>query len=130
SVVRGTQAMLSGCDGGEMNKWVRWGGEIGGLGGLLGLIEPAGAGGGFNRIPIAAAGNFSVVLLLFIFITRVVTTLLFFSSGPPGGIFAPLLALGTLLGTAFGLAAPVPFPHYPRGAVHLRVSWWASVWGA
>ncbi len=60
------------------------GGAIGGLCGILGLIEPEAAGGGFNLIPIAAAGNFSVGLLLFIFITRVVTTLLCFSSGAPG----------------------------------------------
>lgn len=87
------------------------GGAIGGLCGILGLIEPEAAGGGFNLIPIAAAGNFSVGLLLFIFIARVVTTLLCFSSGAPGH-FAPMLALGTLLGTAFGMAAAVLFPQY------------------
>ncbi|MFU0891480.1 chloride channel protein, partial [Kluyvera sichuanensis] len=35
-----------------------------------------------------------------------------FSSGAPGGIFAPMLALGTLLGTAFGMAAMHLFPAY------------------
>ncbi len=70
--------------GGEIKKWVLMGGAIGGLCGILGLIEPEAAGGGFNLIPIAAAGNFGVGLLLFIFITRVVTTLLCFSSGAPG----------------------------------------------
>ncbi|XPE67369.1 chloride channel protein [Shigella flexneri] len=54
---------------------------------------------------MATAGNFSVGLLLFIFVARVITTLLCFSSGAPGGIFAPMLALGTVLGTAFGMAA-------------------------
>ncbi len=46
------------------------------------------------------------------FISRVITTVLCFSSGAPGGIFAPMLALGTLLGTAFGMAAEVSFPAY------------------
>ena len=79
---------------------------------MLGLITPEAAGGGFNLIPIAAAGQYGVGLLMFIFIARVVTTLLCFSSGAPGGIFAPMLALGTLLGTAFGMAAAVWFPAY------------------
>jgi CIC family chloride channel protein len=51
-------------------------------------------------------------MLLFIFITRVVTTLLCFGSGAPGGIFAPMLALGTLLGTAYGMASASLFPAY------------------
>ncbi len=122
TMVLRTQDMFQRFHGGEIKKWVLMGGAIGGLCGILGLIQPEAAGGGFNLIPIAAAGNFSVGLLLFIFITRVVTTLLCFSSvvttllcfssGAPGGIFAPMLALGTLLGTAFGMAAAASFPQY------------------
>ena len=88
-----------------------WWGLLGGVCGILGFIEPNAAGGGFGLIPVAAAGNFSVGLLLFMFISRVITTVLCFS-GAPGGIFAPMLALGTLLGTAFGMAAAVGFPAY------------------
>ena len=88
------------------------GGLLGGMCGIIGLIEPNATGGGFGLIPIAAAGNFSVGLLLFLFISRVITTVLCFSSGAPGGIFAPMLALGTLLGTAFGMAAEAGFPTY------------------
>lgn len=88
SLVLRTQDMFQRFHGGEIKKWVLMGGAIGGLCGILGLIEPEAAGGGFNLIPIAAAGNFSVGLLLFIFITRVVTTLLCFSSGAPGA-FSP-----------------------------------------
>lgn len=76
------------------------------------MIESSAAGGGFTLIPIAAAGNFTVGILLFIFITRVITTVLCFSSGAPGGIFAPMLALGTLLGTAFGMACIAWFPQW------------------
>ncbi|HED6239527.1 MULTISPECIES: H(+)/Cl(-) exchange transporter ClcA [Enterobacter] len=98
--------------GGDTTKWVLMGGLLGGMCGVLGFIEPNAAGGGFGLIPIAAAGNFSVGLLLFMFISRVITTVLCFSSGAPGGIFAPMLALGTLLGTAFGMAAEAGFPAY------------------
>lgn len=104
------------------------GGAIGGLCGILGLITPEAAGGGFNLIPIAAAGNFSVGLLLFIFIARVITTLLCFSSGAPGGIFAPMLALGTLLGTAFGMAAAASFPHYHLEAGTFAIAGMGHCW--
>ena len=110
TLVLRTQDMFQRLHGGNIKKWVLIGGLIGGSCGVLGLIQPAASGGGFNLIPIAAAGNFSVGLLLFIFIARVITTLLCFSSGAPGGIFAPMLALGTLLGTAFGMAATPLFP--------------------
>lgn len=79
-----TQDLFQRIHGGNIKKWVFIGGLIGGLCGLLGLMQPSAVGGGFNLIPIAAAGNFSVGLLLFIFIARVVTTLICFSSGAPG----------------------------------------------
>jgi CIC family chloride channel protein len=112
TLVLRTQDMFQRIHGGNIKKWVLTGGLIGGSCGVLGLIQPAASGGGFDLIPVAAAGNFSVGLLLFIFFTRVMTTLLCFSSGAPGGIFAPMLALGTLLGTAFGMAATPLFPAY------------------
>ncbi|MBV7406441.1 H(+)/Cl(-) exchange transporter ClcA [Enterobacter sp. ENT03] len=112
SLVLRTQDMFARLHGGEIKKWVLIGGLIGGLCGVLGLIVPEIAGGGFMLIPIAAAGNYAVGMLLFIFVARVITTLLCFSSGAPGGIFAPMLALGTLLGTAFGMACAGLFPAY------------------
>lgn len=112
SLIIRTQDLFQRFHGGNTTKWVLIGGLLGGMCGVIGLIEPEAAGGGFSLIPIAAAGNYSVGLLLFLFVTRVVTTLLCFSSGAPGGIFAPMLALGTLLGTAFGMAAAAGFPAY------------------
>ena len=96
--------------GGVMKKALMIGALLGGLCGILAVIEPEAAGGGFSLIPIAAAGHYSVGMLLFIFIARVITTLLCFGSGAPGGIFAPMLALGTLLGTAFGMASATLLP--------------------
>ncbi|MDU2938685.1 MAG: H(+)/Cl(-) exchange transporter ClcA [Enterobacteriaceae bacterium] len=106
------QDLFQRVHGGNIKKWVLLGGLIGGMCGLIGLIDPEATGGGFSLIPLALAGHYTVGLLLVIFITRVVTTLLCFCSGAPGGIFAPMLALGTLLGTAFGMAAAGIFPAY------------------
>ncbi len=88
ALVLRTQDMFQRFHGGNIKKWVLIGGLIGGLCGLLGLMQPTAVGGGFNLIPIAAAGNFSVGLLLFIFIARVITTLLCFSPAR-GGDFRP-----------------------------------------
>ncbi|WP_194207758.1 H(+)/Cl(-) exchange transporter ClcA [Superficieibacter sp. 1612_C1] len=106
------QDLFQRVHGGNIKKWVLLGGLIGGMCGLIGLIDPEATGGGFSLIPLALAGHYTVGLLLVIFITRVVTTLLCFCSGAPGGIFAPMLALGTLLGTAFGMTAAGIFPAY------------------
>lgn len=107
-----TQDMFQRLHGGNLKKVLIIGAVLGGICGVLGVIQPEAAGGGFNLIPVAAAGSYSVGMLLFIFIARMATTLLCFGSGAPGGIFAPMLALGTLLGTAFGMAGAALFPAY------------------
>lgn len=107
-----TQDMFARIHGGNLCKILIIGGVLGGVCGLIGLVQPEAAGGGFALIPLAAAGQYGLMMLLFIFFVRVVTTVLCFASGAPGGIFAPMLALGTLLGTAFGTAALVWFPEY------------------
>lgn len=116
TLVLRTQDLFQRIHGGHTGKWVLVGGVIGGGCGVLGLIAPALSGGGFALIPIATAGNYTVGALLFIFLIRVATTLLCFSSGAPGGIFAPMLALGTVLGMAFGSASAAIFPHYQLDA--------------
>lgn len=113
AMVLRAQDLFQRLHGGNITRWVLIGGAIGGLYGVPGLLVPAAAGGGFALMPTAAAGNFSIGLLLFLFIARVLTTILCFSSGAPGGIFAPMLALGTLLGTAFGMLCAAWLPNWP-----------------
>lgn len=105
-----TQDLFQKLHGGRMTKALATGAVLGGGCGVLSLLLPEAAGGGFNLIPLATAGQYSVGMLLFIFLLRMATTLLCFCSGAPGGIFAPMLALGTLLGTAFGSVSSMLFP--------------------
>lgn len=88
------------------------GGCIGGGCGILALLYAPGAGGGFELIPDAVSGEFTFYALLAMFLVRLLTTLLCFCSGAPGGIFAPMLALGTVLGTAYGVGVADLFPTY------------------
>ncbi len=66
--------------------------------------------GGINLVPDFVSLNYSISALLFIFMARTLLTVICFSSGAPGGIFAPMLALGTLLGTVYGLVVTNMYP--------------------
>jgi CIC family chloride channel protein len=94
-------------------RYLLTGTTIGGLFGLLLLYVPELTGGGINLIPQITNGTFSTKFLLILFLGRIITTLLCFASGAPGGIFAPMLALGTSFGYAFGLMAKLTFPDLP-----------------
>ncbi|HKS32625.1 MAG TPA: H(+)/Cl(-) exchange transporter ClcA [Enterobacteriaceae bacterium] len=97
---------------GRNGRAIATGGLIGGGCGILALLYAPGAGGGFELIPEAVNGDFTFYALLAMFLIRLLTTLLCFCSGAPGGIFAPMLALGTVLGTAYGVGVADLFPAY------------------
>lgn len=124
------QDLFQRLHGGNWRKFVMIGALLGGVCGVLGLIRPEVAGGGFNLIPIAVAGHYSLAMLLFIFIARVATTLLCFGSGAPGGIFAPMLALGTLLGTAFGMVCAGLLPTYHLDAGTFAIAGMGALFAA
>jgi len=76
---------------------------IGGLMGLLLYFFPESVGEGYRAITSALHNHLAVSTLLGLFVIRFLTTLLSYGTGAPGGIFAPMLALGTLFGIAFGI---------------------------
>ncbi|MEZ8105925.1 MULTISPECIES: H(+)/Cl(-) exchange transporter ClcA [Vibrio] len=94
----------------DRKRYLLVGTLLGGCFGLLLLYLPELTGGGIGIIPDITNGNFSTNVLLMIFVGRVLTTLLCFGSGAPGGIFAPMLALGTLFGYTFGVTADAFLP--------------------
>lgn len=94
----------------ERNRYLLIGSILGGCFGLMLLYFPEVTGGGTSLIPTIIHGSYSETLLLILFIARIATTMLCFGSGAPGGIFAPMLALGTLFGYAFGEIAQTFLP--------------------
>lgn len=94
----------------ERKRYLITGTTIGAIFGLLLISVPVLTGGGISLIPSIIDGEYSVTLLLIIFAARLVITLICFASGAPGGIFAPMLALGTLFGYAFGYVANLLLP--------------------
>jgi len=71
--------------------------------GIVGIFDADLVGGGYGAIHTALFEYKTISALLFIFGIRFVLTLASYGSGVPGGIFAPMLALGVLLGVAFDL---------------------------
>ncbi|EMK3754888.1 H(+)/Cl(-) exchange transporter ClcA [Providencia rettgeri] len=96
----------------KISRFVLMGGLIGGAFGAIGVYTPEIVGGGYSVIHQMVAGQFTITLIFLFFALRFLTSTISFSSGAPGGIFSPLLALGTLFGGVFGYAVLELFPHY------------------
>jgi CIC family chloride channel protein len=71
--------------------------------GLLLYFYPDSVGEGYSAISTALHNHLTIQALVILFAVRFLTTMLSYGTGAPGGIFAPMLALGTLFGVAFGL---------------------------
>jgi len=79
---------------------------------LLGMFYPEFIGGGYETIRVALDKSLSLQFLLILFIVRFILTIFSYGIGAPGGIFAPLLALGVILGMVFGSIMQFYFPTY------------------
>ena len=96
---------------GIMNRW-KWPLIFAGLCGLgigvLGLLTPAALGSGHGIVEAAVQNHLLLQTAVLWLAVRFVVTLAGYAPGTPGGIFAPLLTMGALLGAAFGyVAAPM-----------------------
>jgi chloride channel protein, CIC family len=82
---------------------------------LIGLIALLGApqvmGAGYEYIDEAMHGRFTWQFLAILAGLKIVATLLSFISGTPGGMFAPTLFIGAMLGAAVGGAQHAVLPH-------------------
>jgi CIC family chloride channel protein len=68
--------------------------------GALAYYYPLSVGGGYELISHSLTVTPAFSLLCVLLVVRFITTMFSYSTGVPGGIFAPMLALGTLLGMA------------------------------
>jgi CIC family chloride channel protein len=84
---------------------------VGGL--LLGcvlLVLPEMYGVGYPVLESAIAGQYAVAFLLALLAGKVVATSLTMAIGGSGGVFAPSLFMGAMLGSAFGFAVHAALP--------------------
>lgn len=88
----------------------------GGVVGLVGWFSPLLIGSGHSLAESALKGNLTLAAIPLFFAIRFVLTTSSYATGAPGGIFAPLLVLGALIGLGIGQVfhniapemAPVP----------------------
>lgn len=101
----------------RLRKWPSW--AVGGLAGLLvgtmGGFFPHIVGSGNPLVEAAVTGNLVSRWLLVLLLARFFLTLISYGSGAAGGIFAPLLVLGSIGGLWIGqmvqVVAPSWIPH-------------------
>lgn len=92
---------------------------IGGLVvGLVGLIRPEALGVGYETINTILHGQTIPVIVLFLLVAKLITTSACVGSGMSGGIFAPSLFLGAMLGSFFGSLAVFFWPETQLSPAH------------
>ena len=77
--------------------------------GYFGLPQVMGAG--YEAIDQAMHAQFAWKILLLLALFKMIATTVSFSSGTPGGMFAPTLFIGAMLGAAVGSFEKAFFPH-------------------
>lgn len=73
------------------------------LAGVLGYTMPEILGGGDSLVEALTSGEMVLVSAVIFWIAKFVFSAVSFGSGAPGGIFFPLLVLGSLIGGIFGM---------------------------
>ena len=87
------------------------GAMVGAAAGLLAWFAPQVVGGGEKLAQSALFGRIPWAPVFAILVSRFILMIMSYSTGAPGGLFAPLLALGALLGNAFAGVESVMLHH-------------------
>lgn len=95
-------------------RWTQFcqSGVAGALVGIIGYVGfPQIMGPGYEAMDQAMHGQFAWKMLLALALLKILATTLSFSSGTPGGMFAPTLFIGAMLGGSVGAFEMRFFPH-------------------
>lgn len=95
---------------GRIHGWPAWGkyalpGAAGALVGVVGIWFPQVMGVGYETVDSALHNRFPWTILLALGLLKILVTLLCFSAGTPGGMFAPTIFAGAMVGGGLGAVA-------------------------
>ncbi|MDI6822848.1 MAG: chloride channel protein [Bacillota bacterium] len=77
---------------------------------LLGMVAPQVLGVGYDTMERAVAGDLVLAGFFWLLVLKYLATLITIAAGGSGGVFAPSLYLGTMLGGSFGAAMHLLMP--------------------
>lgn len=104
---------------------------VGGLAvGGLGLLLPQVLGVGYGPMRAVAAGQLAGLVLAALLVGKLFATLVTIGAGGSGGVFAPSLYLGLMLGTVYGMAAHGLLPNTLADARVFGVAGMGAVFAA
>ncbi len=81
--------------------------------GCIGVLLPMSLGNGYPVIKMALLGKLEFSLIVFLFVAKFIGTAITIGSGMPGGIYAPSLYTGAMLGGTIGYIFSFVFPGHP-----------------
>lgn len=97
---------------------------------VIGIYSPDMIGGGYKTIRMALDNSITLQFLIVLFLGRFILTIFSYGIGLPGGIFAPLLAIGVLTGILFGAATQEYFPGLVQNPGIFAVAGMAGIFAA
>ncbi|WP_432463782.1 H(+)/Cl(-) exchange transporter ClcA [Agarivorans sp. QJM3NY_33] len=108
--VLSTTAKVQQLQKNRISRIVMTGAAFGAVFATLQSLVPDITGGGVELITELFRNPIVWGVCLLLFVLRLFTTIASFGSAAPGGVFSPMLALGTLLGLAYGSLMASYFP--------------------
>ncbi|WP_435163005.1 chloride channel protein [Paenibacillus glycanilyticus] len=107
-------------------EWVKP--ALGGLAvGLVGYIYPQVLGVGYPTVESALGSHLGLGILIVLMLAKLLATTTTIASGGSGGVFAPGLYIGAMLGAAFGIVCQLIFPELHVNVGAFAVAGMASI---
>ena len=98
--------------------------------GILHYLFPEMVSGGYELVYSSLEGHIAIQSLFFLILIRFILTIACFCSGVPGGVFAPIIVLGTIIGLWYGEVIESLFPMLTQNPYPFAVAGMGALFAA